>query len=131
MVWLNSLQCRAKILIIGQISAGKITRCNFILFLYQTIVADRDTVAQLQYDYTSSMTTRQSKHVMNSNKKIESAFSSSHWSEGNAHSAETQPLKRPRFEPNFEVKHGFALEDVDMNDVVDEIYALEVIMVIT
>lgn len=85
----------------------------------------------LQYDYTSSMTTRQSKHVMNSNKKIESAFSSSHWSEGNAHSAETQPLKRPRFEPNFEVKHGFALEDVDMNDVVDEIYALEVIMVIT
>jgi hypothetical protein len=68
---------------------------------------------------------------MNSNKKIESAFSSSHWSEGNAHSAETQPLKRPRFEPNFEVKHGFALEDVDMNDVVDEIYALEVIMVIT
>ena len=72
------------------------------------------------------MTTRQSKHVMNSNKKIESAFSPYHCSEGN-----TQALKRPRFEPNFEVKHGFALEDVDMNDVVDEIYALEVIMVIT
>lgn len=61
---------------------------------------------------------------MNSSKKIESAFSLHHCSEGNVHSAETQALKRPR----FEVKHGFALEDIDMNDAVDEIYALEVMM---
>ena len=59
---------------------------------------------------------------MNNSKKIESAFSPYHCSEGN-----TQALKRPR----FEVKHVFALEDIDMNDAVDEIYALEVIMVIT
>jgi hypothetical protein len=68
------------------------------------------------------MTSRNSEIVMNSSKKIESAFSPYHCSEGN-----TQALKRPR----FEVKHGFALEDIDMNDAVDEIYALEVIMVIT
>ena len=73
----------------------------------------------LQYDYTSSMTSRNSEIVMNSSKKIESPY---YCSEGN-----TQALKRPR----FEVKHGFALEDIDMNDAVDEIYALEVIMVIT
>jgi hypothetical protein len=31
--------------IIGQTTAGKITRCDLILLLFQEMVADRDTVA--------------------------------------------------------------------------------------
>ena len=50
-VWMYFLQCtecRAKMLIggiIGQTTAGKITRCDSILLLFQEMVADRDTVA--------------------------------------------------------------------------------------
>lgn len=36
-------------MLIGQITAGKITRCKLIFFLFQTMVADRDTVAVRLY----------------------------------------------------------------------------------
>ena len=70
-------------------------------------------------------TARQSKFIHNTSKHVESAFSFQHRLVGKLNSEESRALKRP----HFEIKHGLALSESDLDDALEEVYDLEVIMV--